>query len=540
LPNPENAAKIDDDKQQDPFHSENLTMSPNHRTLAKIAILLLPIGVINAAEPRESRTWTSADGKFSVQAAMLGYEDQQVLLRRDDDGREIRVPVSALSSRDRAYVANYIRQSNAVAGTTPRGSAAAAPPAATASPAAGSSDWPRWRGVNLDGISSERGLLKSWPADGPPLLWQVEELGTGFASVSVVDNKIYTMGRLNNVEHLLALDVSNGSQLWATPVGPGRTERGSNCTPTVDGEHVYGISIEGDLICARSDNGQLVWKKNFAYDFGGRMMSGWGYSESPLVDGSLLVCTPGGPNSVLAAMDKRTGKVLWTTPMPYGGSHGQDGAGYSSIVISHAGGVKQYVQLVGRGLIGVQASNGQLLWRYDRIANGTANIPTPVVFDDFVFCSTGYGTGSALLRIVAGGGRAQVQEQYFLAADRLQNHHGGMILVDGHLYCGHGHNNGFPVCVEVRSGRLVWGGDQRGPGTGSAAIAYADGQLYFRYQDGSMALIQATPNGYQLNGSFRLPSVRAESWPQPVIANGRLYLRDQEVLMCYDVREEAR
>ncbi|MCU0981450.1 MAG: SHD1 domain-containing protein, partial [Pirellulaceae bacterium] len=245
-------------------------MSLNHLAIARIVFLLLPIGVTIAAEPRESRTWTSTDGKFSVQAAMLGYKDQQVLLRRDDDGREIRVSVSALSSRDRAYVANYIRQSNAVAGTTPKDDAAA-PRSQTAPSAAGSSDWPRWRGVNLDGISAERGLLKSWPADGPPLIWQVEGLGTGFASVSVVDNKIYTMGRLNNVEHLMALDVSNGSKLWATPVGPGRTERGSNCTPTVDGEHVYGISIEGDLICARSDNGQPVWKKNFAYDFGGRM-----------------------------------------------------------------------------------------------------------------------------------------------------------------------------------------------------------------------------------------------------------------------------
>ena len=495
-------------------------------------LILLVVGVLVAAEQREPRNWSSADGKFTVQAVMLGYQDKQVLMRRSDDGREISVPLSALSYRDRLYVSSQVRLSKSEAGTGDDD--ASGTPAA--SPAAGAFDWPRWRGSNLDGKSTEKGLLASWPSGGPPLAWQVEGLGTGFASVSVVGGKIYTMGRQGGTEHLMALSVADGSKLWSTPIGPGRTERGSNGTPTVDGDHVYAISIEGDLICARADNGQPVWSKNFARDFGGRMMSGWGYSESPLIDGPLLICTPGGPNAVLAAMDKRSGKVAWTTAMPYGGSHGQDGAGYSSVVISQAGGVKQYVQLVGRGVIGVQASNGQLLWRYDRIANGTANIPTPVVFDDYVFCSTGYGTGSALLRIVGGGGRVQALEQYFLPADRLQNHHGGMVLIDGHLYCGHGHNNGFPVCVDVRSGRLAWGGDERGPGSGSAAVAYADGQLYFRYQNGTMALIQATPQRYQLNGSFRLPSVLAESWPQPVIANGRLYLRDQQVLMCYDIR----
>jgi outer membrane protein assembly factor BamB len=368
------------------------------RKFGGIVLIVLVAGVLIAAEQREARNWSSADGKFTVQAVMLGYQDKQVLMRRSDDGREISVPLSALSYRDRLYVSSQVRLSKSEAGTGDDD----APGTPAASPAAGAFDWPRWRGSNLDGKSAEKGLLASWPSGGPPLAWQVEGLGTGFASVSVVGGKIYTMGRQGGTEHLMALSVADGSKLWSTPIGPGRTERGSNGTPTVDGDHVYAISIEGDLICARADNGQPVWSKNFARDFGGRMMSGWGYSESPLIDGPLLICTPGGPNAVLAAMDKRSGKVAWTTAMPYGGNHGQDGAGYSSVVISQAGGVKQYVQLVGRGVIGVQASNGQLLWRYDRIANGTANIPTPVVFDDYVFCSTGYGTGSALLRIVGG------------------------------------------------------------------------------------------------------------------------------------------
>jgi len=458
---------------------------------------------------------------------MIGYQDKQVLLRRDD-GREISVPLSALGYRDRLYVTSWVRErkSDSEEVRTPSSHTSAAE----------ATDWPRWRGPNLDGKSTETGLMSSWPEDGPPLLWQVEGLGTGFAGVSVAGGRIYTMGRLGGMEHVMAFHGADGSKLWSTPLGPGKNQRGSNCTPAVDGDLVYAISIEGDLICVRAEDGQPVWNKNFARDFGGRMMSGWGYSESPLIDGDLLLCTPGGPNAAMVALDKRQGKVVWTTAMPYGGSNGKDGAGYSSIVISQGAGVKQYVQLVGRGLIGVDAASGQLLWRYDRIANGTANIPTPVVFDDYIFCSTGYGTGAALLRIVGGGGRIDAREQYFLPADTLQNHHGGMVLVDGYLYCGHGHNNGFPVCVDVRSGRVVWGGDERGPGTGSAAVAFADGHLYFRYQNGIMALIEASPQRYNLKSSFKLASVRSESWPHPVISGKRLYVRDQEVLMCYDIK----
>jgi outer membrane protein assembly factor BamB len=290
------------------------------------------------------------------------------------------------------------------------------------------------------------------------------------------------------------------------------------------------------LICVRADSGQPVWSKNFGRDFGGKMMSGWGYSESPLVDGDLLICTPGGERAMLAALNKRTGDVVWTTAMRYGGSRGQDGAGYSSIVISQGGGVKQYVTLVGRGVIGAEAKSGRLLWHYERIANTTADIPTPVVSDDFVFCSSGYGDGgTALLKLTRAGGGINAQEVNYWPANQLQNHHGGMVLLGDHIYMGHGHNDGRPVCVDLRTGKPTWG-PVRGAGSGSAAVVYADGHLYFRYQSGIMALIEADPGKYVLKSSFKLASVRAESWPHPVIAGGRLYLRDQEVLMCYDVR----
>jgi outer membrane protein assembly factor BamB len=266
------------------------------------------------------------------------------------------------------------------------------------------------------------------------------------------------------------------------------------------------------------------------------MMSGWGYSESPLVDGDRLIVTPGSNDAIIAALDKRTGKAIWSTPMPQqAGNSGGDGAAYSSVVISNAAGVKQYVQLVGRGVIGVDAKTGKLLWGYNRIANGTANVPTPLVSGDYVFCSTGYGTGAALIKLSRRGNAISAEEIYFKSGDELQNHHGGMIMVGDYVYMGHGHNNGFPVCIEWKTGNDMWR-PGRGPGGGSAAIVCADGDLYFRYQDGTMALIEASPREYNLKGSFKLATRNGESWPHPVIADGRLYLRDQQNLLCYDIR----
>lgn len=403
--------------------------------------------------------------------------------------------------------------------------------AATLSAATG--PWPQWRGPQRDGICRETGLLDTWPEGGPPLAWKVDGLGKGYASVAISDGRIFTLGNRRGT-HLIALDEQDGRELWATAVGGGEP----NCTPTVDGSLVYGLGREGDLVCCESATGKEVWRKNFPKDFGGQMMSGWGYSESPLVDGDWLVCTPGAKDAMIVALDKRTGQTVWRAALPadLGGNKGRDGAGYSSIVVSHGGGVKQYVQLTGRGVISVAAADGKFLWAYNRIANGTANIPTPLVSGDYVFCSSGYGTGAALLKLVPAAGGVQAEEVYFLTAKDMQNHHGGMVLLDGYIYCGDGHNNGFPLCVEMLTGKVAWR-PGRGPGTGSAAVLYADGHLYFRYENGEMALIQATPEKYVLKSHFTLASVKGRSWPHPVIASGRLYLRDQDTLMCYDVRK---
>jgi outer membrane protein assembly factor BamB len=397
--------------------------------------------------------------------------------------------------------------------------------------------WPQWRGPQRNGVSPETGLLSHWPSDGPPLLWQGTGAGEGYASVALAEGRLFTMGNRAGRTWLVALDDSTGEKVWETPLAEG--QQAPNCTPTIDGDRVYAVTFGGDLVCCDRESGEIVWRTSFQADFGGRMMSGWGYSESPLIDGDRLLCTPGARDAMLAALDKRTGRVLWRTSVPRNlGDQGRDGAAYSSIVISQGAGTKQYVQLVGRGLVGVAATDGRLLWNYNRIANGTANCPTPVVRGNYVFASTGYGDGgSALLELRrAGRDRVNAREVYYFASNQVQNHHGGMILIGDHLYLGHGHNNGFPLCLHLVSGREMWR-PGRGPGSGSAAISYADGHLYFRYQDGIMALIEADPREYRLKGEFRLASRRGESWPHPAIANGRMYLRDQDVILCYDLRD---
>ena len=397
-----------------------------------------------------------------------------------------------------------------------------------------SSDWPTWRGPLRNGISLEKGLLQSWSSEGPPLVWQIDGLGKGYSSIAVADGRIYTMGRRSRPQSgtfLIAFDLKTGRELWATPCGQGNP----NCTPSVADGMVYALGREGTLICVNAKTGAPIWTTHFAKEFGGKMMSGWGYSESPLLDGDRLICTPGAKTAALAALDRKTGNTIWTTSVADLGNRGRDGAGYSSIVVSNGGGVRQYVQMTGRGVISVAADSGKLLWNYNRIANGTANIPTPVISGDHVFCSTGYGTGSALLKIQPQA--AAVEEMYFLNSKDLQNHHGGMILMNDHIYCGHGHNQGMPLCIELKTGKTKWR-PGRGPGSGSAAIVFADNHLYFRYENGVIALIEATPESYQLKGSFRMATNNGKSWPHPVIHNGKLYLRDQDALLCYNIRVE--
>lgn len=398
-------------------------------------------------------------------------------------------------------------------------------------------DWPQWRGPNRDGRSAETGLNLNWTDKAPKLLWQVEGVGKGYSSVAVVDNVIYTTGNTDQGQSVIARNASDGSEVWTTPLtdkAPKHGYDGARCTPSVTENHVYVVGSDGQIACLNRDDGKIVWSKDFKKQWRGRMMSGWGFSESPLVDGDRVICTPGGDKALIVALNRMTGEEIWTSPS-FDSEKGKDGAGYSSVVISNACGVKQYVTLSGRGVVSVDAKDGSVLWSYAPVANGTANIPTPIVFDDYVFCSSGYGTGSALLKITQDGGKLTANEEYFLDPGTLQNHHGGMIQVGDYLYCGNGHNNGMPTCLQIDSGAVVWGGKMRGVGKGSAAVTMVGDHLLFRYESGHLASILATPESYQLQGYFMPAYQQGKSWAHPVVVDGKLYLREQNVLMCYDV-----
>lgn len=402
-----------------------------------------------------------------------------------------------------------------------------------------SADWPQWRGPNRDNISHFTGISTNWESNPPVLEWKIEGMGDGYASVSIVGNRLYTTGNLNNSQRVIAVDLTTKEVAWSTPLTdemPKHGYEGSRCTPTIDGDRAYVITSNGQISCVKITDGSLIWKKNFKAEWNGQMMSGWGFSESPLVDGDRVLCTPGSSEAMIVCLDKLTGKEIWRSAVPDSGDHGKPGAGYSVMTISNAGGVKQYVQLIGRGLIGVRASDGKHLWSYNKIANGVADIPTPIAKGDYVFGSTGYGDGgSGLIKLVKNGDDFNVEEIYYHASKELQNHHGGMVLVGDYLYFGNGHNNGFPVCVDFQKGDIKWGGKIRGAGSGSAAVTFVDGHIIFRYQSGELALVEATPTEYKLKGSFKPEVQIKESWAHPVVCAGKLYLREQNTLMCYSL-----
>ncbi len=423
--------------------------------------------------------------------------------------------------------------------------AAEAAEAAEAAGVAAAGDWPQWRGPHRDGRSAETGLLQEWPEGGPDLAWRAAGLGAGYSSVSIAGGKIFTMGDLEDGQYVLALAGDGGELLWQTRVGEPHDERrgGARSTPTVDGESLYVVTTDGDVVSLEVAGGKERWRRSLVKDFDGYLMKAmgsyqWRFSESPLVDGERVIVTPGHIRALMVALDKDTGEEVWRTAGRRLGPVGSDGAGYSSAVVSEATGRRHYVQLVGRGLIGVDAGSGELLWGYNPVASDIANIPTPIVSGDLVFASSGYGTGAGLVKVAAGEEGLEAQEVYFLEGETFQNHHGGMILAGGTIYTGTGHNKGLPIALDMASGQILWG-PERNRGRDSAAIVYADGRIYFRYRDGRMILVEANPESYVERGTFMIPDVENESWSHPAIAGGKLYLREQDNLFCYDVQAPA-
>jgi outer membrane protein assembly factor BamB len=390
-------------------------------------------------------------------------------------------------------------------------------------------DWAQWRGPHRDSLCQETGLLQEWPDGGPPLVWKTTDLGGGYTTPSFAHGLIYGMGYIGNDEVVWALDETTGQPRWKTRIGPAYKDmgyaQGPRCTPTIAGNLAFTLSAGGVLSCLEARSGKLLWQQDLAKKFGGKMMSNWGYSESPLVDGNQVVCTPGGPKGSVAAFDKRTGKLRWQ-------SKGiTDKASYASLVVANWGGVRQYVQISDRSVYAVAAQDGRLLWRADRKGR-TAVVPTPIVSGNLVYVSSGYGVGCNCFEISHLGGKFSAQQRY--ANKVMVNHHGGVVLVDGHLY-GYSDGKGW-VCQDLKSGKMIWNEKKK---LGKGAILYADGRLYLRYEGsrGTVALIECTPKGYVEKGRFDQPDrAKERSWPHPVIHNGRLYIRDQGLLLAYDVK----
>lgn len=393
----------------------------------------------------------------------------------------------------------------------------------TAATVAVAVDWPEWRGPNRDGISSETGLLESWPEGGPPLLWKARGLGAGFASFAVSGGKVFTQGQIEGRQFLIALDEKSGALLWRTPNGDTFRDRrggGPRGTPTLDGNRVYALSSNGDLLCARASDGERLWSTNLLERFRARNIR-WGISESPLIDGNRVIVNPGGRDASVVALDKNNGNTIWQAP--------GNRAGYSSPVAAEIGGIRHYVVLTGGGAVGVRASDGEVLWRYDRISNSTANVATPLVHHNHVFLSTDYGTGCALLRLEPDGEGIRADEVYFHRD--MKNHYSSSVVLGDHLY---GFSSRILTAMDFLTGKTLW----RDRSVGKGQIVTAEGLLYILSDDGVVGLVKADPESYREISRFSIEHGQYRTWTLPVVANGKLFLRDQDTLSCYNISAE--
>lgn len=383
-----------------------------------------------------------------------------------------------------------------------------------------SADWPQWRGPNRDGISKETGLLKQWPADGPPLVWKTTGAGGGYSSFSIAKGRLFTMGLRGDREYVVAFDVATGKQAWATAHGSAfRNDRGDGPrgTPTVDGDNLYALGGNGDLSCLETRTGRVIWTMNVLEKFGGSNIT-WGISESPLVIGEKVLVNAGGPGASIVALNKKDGTLVWKSQ--------SDRAGYSSGIPVQIGNTTQVVFFTHQRALGLDLKDGKLLWEYPRASNKVANAATPIARGNRIFVSSDYGTGAGLVEIKADG---QAQEVYF--TKEMRNHHSSSILIGDYLY---GFSSGILTAMRFDTGEVAW--KDRSVGKGS--LVYADGNLYALSENGVVGLIEAKPTGYVEKGRFRITQDSLPTWTHPVVAGGRLYLRDQDTIYAYDVREK--
>ena len=386
-----------------------------------------------------------------------------------------------------------------------------------------SSDWPQWRGPNRDGVSRETGLLKRWPEGGPRLAWKATGARDGYSSMAVTGGRLYTMGAKGDTEYVLAFDAATGRQIWEAANGRRfGNDRGDGprSTPTVEGGRVYVLGASGDFSSFDAASGKKIWSMNVLARFGGQNPH-WGLSESPLVVNDRVLVNAGGRGASVIAVNKNDGTLIWKSQ--------DDQAAYSSAVVAEVGGIRHAVFFTNTRVIGVAVDDGRLLWSYGQVSNRTANISTPVVRANRVFVSSDYGTGGALLQLAAQGKSVTATEIWF--SRQMRTHHNTALWVADHLYAFSGTTL---TAMQVDTGEVAW----RDRSVGKGSLAYADERLYLFSEDGVVGLAEANPSAYREHGRFRLPSGRLPTWSHPVVAGGRLYLRDQDHLYAYDVKQQ--
>lgn len=480
------------------------------RFLTTLAVLAATTLQLHA----EYRIWTSADGVRKFQAQLVSSENGKVQLRRTN-GRVVTFDTKLLSPADQKFLA-----SSSPGKTT----------GSTATTSAGGG-WPGWRGADRTDHSPDTGLLKKWPSAGPGKSWMFENAGAGYSGPSIVAGTLYTLGIRDDVEEVvMALDIATGEEKWATTIGDRYTNNwgdGPRSTPTVSDGHLYVLGAKGNLACLDAGSGKKVWDKSLTDDFGGKV-NNWGYTESPLVLGDLVITTPGGGDGTVLALDKKTGKKKWQS------KDITDKADYSSCITFEFGGKTQIAQLTAKHVFGLDAENGDLLWQHDWDGR-TAVIPTPVYKDGHVYIACGYGVGCMLVKLPESG-KGEVTQVY--RNKTMVNHHGGVILVGDHLY-GYSDGGGW-VCQDFMTGEQVWGEKDA---LKKGAIHYADGHLYcLEENSGTVVLAEASPDGWKEKSRFTLDpqtEIRKSSgkiWTHPVVLDGKLYLRDQDLIYCYDVK----
>ncbi|NLF19327.1 MAG: PQQ-binding-like beta-propeller repeat protein [Lentisphaerae bacterium] len=382
-------------------------------------------------------------------------------------------------------------------------------------------DWPQWRGPRRDGISSEKGLLTEWPEGGPRKLWSVSGIGHGFSTVAVVGDRLYTTGIIDGQGHLVAISADGrilGKASYGSDAVKAGGHPGSRSTPTVSGGSILVMSGSGVLTCFDQASGKPRWQVDTFRDFGGRQLT-WDISESVLVDGDRVLCTPGGPEALVVALSLDQGKVLWRT-------RGLDcKSAYCSPFLVQHGPRRLLLTMVEFGAVGIDADNGRLLWQHAHKNRYAVHATTPLYLDGSVIISSGYGHGTERLDLSKDG--SAITPPWHSKA--LDNHHGGVILYEGSVY---GTNDRGLVCLDPQSGEARWA-ERR---TGKGSLTIAEGLIYAYSERGPVTLLKPGAQGAEVRGTFQVTEGAGPHWAHPVVANGRLYLRHGDVLMAYDIR----